>query len=82
MFNIGATFIFSVISFYTFYRYILEQNEFFEQVTVVHFYWQIFYLIYAYMIIYAGSVVNEKVNELKLSILSEFRTKTNKFSSE
>lgn len=62
MFNIGATFIFSILTFYTFYRYILEQNDFFQQVTFVHFYWQIFYLVYAFMVIYAGSVIASKVN--------------------
>lgn len=62
MYNIGQSFIFSVLSFYTFYRYLIEPNEFFKQVALVHFYWQLFYLIYAYMVIYAGSVVTSKVN--------------------
>lgn len=62
MYNIGQSFIFSVLSFYTFYRYLIEPNEFFKQVALVHFYWQLFYLIYTNMVIYVGSVVTSKVN--------------------
>lgn len=62
MFNIGATFVFSVLTFYTLYRYILHQTEFFERLTRIHFDYQIFYAIYIYMVIYAGSIIAREVN--------------------
>lgn len=61
MFNVAVTFVFSVLSFYTFYRFIVDPNEFFKQVALIHFFWQSFYLIYVFMVIYVGSVIKSKV---------------------
>lgn len=61
MFNIGNTFIFSVLTLYTFYRYILQQNELYRDLSYSHFHWQIFYFFYAFILIYAGSTVTSKV---------------------
>lgn len=62
MLSVAVTFVFSVLSFYTFYRYIIDPTEFFKQMALIHFFWQSFYLIYAFMIIYAGSVIKSKVS--------------------
>lgn len=61
MINIGATFVYSVLTFYTFYRYILQRNSYHERLTRQHFNYQIFYLIYTNMVIYAGSILAREV---------------------
>lgn len=64
MFNIGATFVFSVLTFYTLYRYILQRNEFFEKLTRIHLDFQVFYFIYTLTVIYAGSIIAREVNSV------------------
>lgn len=61
MVNAAITFIFSVLTFYTFYRYILEQNGFFKEVSFVHFIWQMFYLIGILKVIYSANQVTNEV---------------------
>lgn len=69
MFTIGATFVFSVFTFYTIYGYFLQQNEFFQQLSRIHLDYQIFYAIYTYMVIYAGSIIAREVDPLSPCVL-------------
>lgn len=62
MFNVGFTFIFSVLCLYTFYRYYFEQNDTLKQLSYVHLDWQIFYLFYTFMLINAGSKIASNVS--------------------
>lgn len=77
MFNIAATFVYSVLTCYTLYRYFLEQNEFFRQLASVHLHWQLFYVIYALAVIYAGNAVASKVYRI-YSYVKQCKN-TNKF---
>lgn len=60
--NIGATFVFTILTFYTFCYFLLQQKPLYEQLTLVHFNYQVFYLIYTYMVIYSGSMIAREVN--------------------
>lgn len=64
--NIAAfTFVSSVLSYYAFYRYIVQPNEYFEDFVWVHMQYQIYYLIFMLYIIYnANRVINEVNDEL------------------
>lgn len=62
--SIGATFVFSIFTFYTLYRYILQQNDFYAHFTKLHLTYQFFYMIYTNMVVYAGSLIGREVNLL------------------
>lgn len=77
--NIAAfTFVSSVLSYYAFYRYIVQPNEYFEDFVWVHMQYQIYYLIFMLYIIYNANRVINEVNEyfifaeLKFALLISF----------
>lgn len=67
MFNTASAFIFSVFTLYTFYRYILQQNQFFKELALLHFMWQIYYLSNALIVIYISNRVTNEVNSFSCS---------------
>lgn len=67
------TFIFSVISLYTFYRYFVQHNEFFKDLSWLHFQWQFFYLISMLMIIYTANLVTNEVKFIEFFVFAQFR---------
>lgn len=68
MFDIGATFIFTVLTCYTLYRYIVQRNALFEQLAYLHINFQVFYTFYAIAVIYAGDLIAREVNSLAISL--------------
>lgn len=62
MTSIGSSFMFTILTNYSFYRYIIHRNAFFEKMTRIHFHLQIFFSFYAYVVIYSGSLVAREVN--------------------
>lgn len=54
------TFIFSVITLHTFYRYVIQRNEEFKDLSWLHFQWQFFYLISMLLIIYTANLVTRE----------------------
>lgn len=58
----ASTFIFSVLTFYTFYRYIVQQHESFKDLLWMHLQWQLFYLIFTLLVIYTANQVTSEVN--------------------
>lgn len=67
MFNAASVFIFSVLTLYTFYRYILQQNEFFKQTSITHFIWQTYYLSHTLMVIHSSNRVTNEVHFFMLN---------------
>lgn len=57
----GFAFVLSVLTFFTFYRYIHQQNEFFQQLSAVHSLWMIFYLPVILIVIHCGSLLTREV---------------------
>lgn len=51
----GTTFMFCVLSVYTFYRNFLQTNEIFKQVSLIHFIWVIFYMALILVVIHNGN---------------------------
>lgn len=62
MVNIGAGFVFSILTFYSLYQYLLRQNEFYGQKLYFHISYQIFYSIYACMVFYTGGLIAADVS--------------------
>lgn len=62
MVNAAATFVYSVLTFYTFYRYILQKDEVFGQLLWEQVKWEIFYLCSTLMVIYTTYIVSSEVN--------------------
>lgn len=62
MINTAMFFVHSVFTFYTFYRYGIQQNEFYKNSSLVHLKYEIFTFIYTFMVIRAGSAVNHEVS--------------------
>lgn len=57
MVNTANTFVFSVFTFYTLYRYILQQNEMFEKLLWTHLRWELFYFVPTLIFIYTADLV-------------------------
>lgn len=62
MVNTAATFLFTILTLYTFYRYILHQDEFFKDLSLLHLKWQLFYLSVTLTVIYTANQVAREVN--------------------
>lgn len=73
MINIGTAFVFSVLTFYSMYQYILQQNELFGHIAYVHINYQIFYMTCTTLVIYAGSLIaREVINKYTFTVF-EYR---------
>lgn len=59
----GYTFIISVLTYYTFYRYIVQQDDYFKDFAWMHIEVQIFYLISILVVIYNANRMIIEVNE-------------------
>lgn len=57
----GNSFLFCVLTLYTFYRHILQPNEYIEQVSTIHFMWIMFYMTMILTVIYYGSLIAREV---------------------
>lgn len=62
MVNIGATFVLSILTWYTLYRYFLHPNAFYTDLLIVHFSILSFFSVFTTVVIYIGSLVRSKVN--------------------
>lgn len=62
----GYTFTLSVLTYYTFYRYIVQQNEYYKDFAWMHIEVQMYYLISIFTVIYNANRIINEVNEQKL----------------
>lgn len=62
MFTTACTFIFSVLTCYTFYRFLIQQDTFLKDLSLLHFNWQIFFLTSTLMVIITANLVTSEVN--------------------
>lgn len=77
MITIANTFIFTVITYYTLYRYVVQQNKSFQEVSQIHFQWHTVYLSSTMVVLYTThSVRNEVVIVMSGNELSENVKKT------
>lgn len=72
MVNTACTFIFSVLSFYSFYRYSFQEDEFFKKLALLHFGWLSFFLTSTLTVIYTANLVASEVNIAKYKIRIEY----------
>lgn len=68
MVNTAASFIFSIFTFYSFYRYIVDQSDFFKETAILHFDWQIYYLASALVVIRSANQLANEVNIINSNI--------------
>lgn len=52
----------TVLTYYNFYRYIVQQNPLFQEYTLVHFQWQMGYMIITLIILNATHSIEREVN--------------------
>lgn len=64
MVNIGAGFVFTILTIYSLYQYLRRKNEFYGQKVYIHISYQIFYTNYAYMVFYTGGLIAGDVSIL------------------
>lgn len=64
----GTCFVLSVLTFYSFYRFLLQQNEFFEESSKVHLNRCAFFSAYMTAVIYQGSLTG-----IQVSFIFEFQ---------
>lgn len=62
MVNAGVTLVYSVLTFYTFYRYIVQQNDIFEDLSLVHFQWELLFVSSLLTSIYIADQVSSEVS--------------------
>lgn len=60
--NIGAGFVFSILTIYSMYQYARRKNDFYGQKVYFHISYQIFYSNYACMVFYTGGLIAGDVN--------------------
>lgn len=68
IFNAACTFLFSVLTFYTFYRYNAQPNEFLTQLTFMHSVWQFMFLTSTIAVIYNSELVTSAVRYIFESV--------------
>lgn len=64
MMNTAMYFVYSVFTFYLFYRRVIEQNDNYKNSLILHLRYQAFTSIYMCMVVHAGSIVTREVNIL------------------
>lgn len=62
MITIANTFVFTVLTFYTLYRYLVQQNETFQEVSQIHFQWQTVYLTSTMAVLFTTHLVTNEVS--------------------
>lgn len=60
------TFIYSVLTSYALYQYLLTGNNAWKNITVLHLAWCFLYIGYALLMFHAGSTVQQKVSSIIL----------------
>lgn len=60
----AASFIFSVLTFYTFYRFAVQKDKFFNDLLWLHLQWCTLYLASTLLVIYMANQVKREVNNL------------------
>lgn len=61
MITIANTFIYTVLTYLTLYRYVVQQNESFQEVFQIHFQWQTVYLSSMLVVLYTTHSVASEV---------------------
>lgn len=59
----GAIFVLSIFTCYTFYRYIIHPDQLSGRLTEIHIHFQIYYGLYIFLVIYAGSLIAREVRK-------------------
>lgn len=62
IFNAAVTLMFSILTFYTFFRYVLQQNSDFEDISWGHFVFELLVLTSTLTSVYRSSRVSSEVN--------------------
>lgn len=62
--NTAGSFIFSVLSLYTYFQYFIQKDEYFWVLSWKHVQWQILFLTTTLMAIHKASLVSEEVSSL------------------
>lgn len=70
MFTTAYTFAYSVLGFYTCYRYIREKSELYKDQTWVHFKWQLYFLAIVLRVIYTAQQLSSEVFHIFVFYLS------------
>lgn len=65
MVHTAATFVQSVLTFYSFYRYILQRDDFFKEILLTYFQWQLYYLALTITVIYTANLLTKEVKYSK-----------------
>lgn len=63
--NAAYTFVFSLLTLYAAWRYVIDQGDDVKEMLFIHVIWQLFFTISTLTIIYTASLVNSEVNESK-----------------
>lgn len=61
MINTAETFVQSVFTFYTFYKFIHQQSKVYKISSLAYLQWEIFNVVYTLLVIYMSSVVTSEV---------------------
>lgn len=69
MFFTADAFMLTVLTYYNFYRYIVQQNPLFQEYTLVHFQWQTAYVIVTMIILNATHSIERQVNQLNCFLI-------------
>lgn len=69
MITVCNTFIFSVLTYYTVYRYVVQQNKSFQEVSQIHFQWQTVYLSSTMIVLYTTHSVKNEVSIISIQIV-------------
>lgn len=64
MFNMAVTFVQSVLTFYAFYRYVLQQNDYFGAISIAYVQWLLFYLTWTLLVIHISTRVTREVENI------------------
>lgn len=75
MITIANTFIFTVLTCLTLYRYVVQQNQAYQEVSQIHFQWQTVYLSSMLVVLRTSHSVTSKVNNRTLKIVTNIRPK-------
>lgn len=60
--NTAGSFVYSVLSMYTYYQYFIQKDDYFRDLSWLHLQWQILFLTTTFMTIYTASSVSDEVS--------------------
>lgn len=72
MITIANSFLFTILTLYTFYRRAISTDDIFVAMTDYNFMWQSLYLIYLFLIFYTGYLITSKVNSISSNAINIF----------